>query len=86
MNLNKLLFVKFNKNNIMDKKELPKIIYFDEKVGTNGIHCLDYENESEVSYIRTDLLIDYHKKLEAIVGLEGEIDLSNIKDYLDSIK
>jgi len=40
----------------MKKEELPEIIYFEEKAGTNGIHCLDYQNESPISYIRSDLV------------------------------
>ena len=36
---------------------LPKEIYFEEKVGSNGIHCLDYKNESDVKYVRSDFAI-----------------------------
>ena len=28
----------------------------EEKVGSNGIHCLDYKNESDVKYIRADVV------------------------------
>lgn len=40
----------------MKAKDLPKEIYFEEKAGTNGIHCLDYENESNIKYIRADIV------------------------------
>jgi hypothetical protein len=40
----------------MKYKDLPKEIYFEEKVGSNGIHCLDYKNESDVKYIRADVV------------------------------
>ena len=33
--------------------EYPEIIYATEKVGTNGVHCLDYQNhEEDVKYIK----------------------------------
>lgn len=40
----------------MPYKELPKAIYFESKVGSNGIHCLDYKNESSIMYIRADVV------------------------------
>jgi hypothetical protein len=33
----------------------PKRIYFEELVGSNGILCLDYKNESDIKYIRADI-------------------------------
>lgn len=43
-------------NNKMRKKDLPEIIFFEEKVGSNGIHCLDYKNSSNIKYIREDVV------------------------------
>jgi len=40
----------------MKKDNLPEEIYFEEKVGSNGIHCLDYKNESDIKYIREDVV------------------------------
>jgi len=48
----------------MKAKELPEEIYFEEKVGSNGIHCLDYKNESDVKYIRADLFNKFKKEIE----------------------
>lgn len=32
------------------------VIYATEKIGSNGIHCLDYKNDdNDVKYIRADL-------------------------------
>lgn len=42
----------------MKKIDLPKIIFFQEKVGSNGIHCLDYKNDSDIKYIREDVTED----------------------------
>lgn len=38
------------------KKDLPEIIFFEEKVGSNGIHCLDYKSSSNIKYIREDVV------------------------------
>jgi exo-beta-1,3-glucanase (GH17 family) len=42
----------------MDSKEIkeyPKEIWCDETVGTNGYHCLDYQNyDDDVKYLRAD--------------------------------
>lgn len=35
--------------------KLPEVIFFEEKVGTNGIHCLDYRNSHNIKYIREDV-------------------------------
>ena len=33
------------------------VIYATEKIGSNGIHCLDYKNDdNDVKYTRTDLV------------------------------
>ena len=53
-------------------KSLPKEIWFEERSGTNGIICLDYENESEVKYIRADLVNQQHT----------EVSDEQIKEYL----
>ena len=34
----------------------PDVIYATEKIGSNGIHCLDYKNDDDVKYIRADLV------------------------------
>ena len=40
---------------MVKRSQLPKEIYFDEKAGSNGVHCLDYKNESSIKYIRDDV-------------------------------
>ena len=45
-------------------ENLPKEIYFEEKQGSNGIKCLDYENKSNVKYIREDIVNDKLKKMK----------------------
>ena len=45
----------------MRKKDLPEIIFFEEKAGSNGIHCLDYKNSSNIKYIREDVVKNLHK-------------------------
>ena len=47
----------------MRKKDLPEIIFFEEKVGSNGIHCLDYKNTSNIKYIREDVVKNISSKL-----------------------
>lgn len=65
----------------MKAKDLPEEIYFDRKVGSNGIHCLDYENESDIKYIRKDVV---NKLLIANVSvMYCQCDeLANINDSL----
>lgn len=46
----------------MRKKDLPEIIFFEEKVGSNGIHCLDYKNSSNIKYIREDVVKNISSK------------------------
>lgn len=53
----------------MEDVKLPKEIYFDERAGTNGIHCLDYKNESDIKYIRSDVVKQQNKEL---IELENE--------------
>ena len=49
--------------------EYPKIIYATEKIGSNGIHCLDYKNMDEnVKYIRADIAELYKKEKMEILG------------------
>lgn len=44
-------------------ENLPKEIFFEEKIGTNGIKCLDYKNESDIKYIREDVV---NEKINAL--------------------
>lgn len=46
----------------MRKKDLPEIIFFEEKAGSNGIHCLDYKNSSNIKYIREDVVKNISSK------------------------
>lgn len=64
----------------MKKDNLPEEIYFDEKVGSNGIHCLDYKNESDVKYIREDVV---NKLL--IAHVNNSLDLDKIERKLDKV-
>jgi len=59
-------------------EELPKEIYFDELQGSNGVHCLDYSNGSDIRYIREDCFKEIECELEAV---ENQLTLdSKIKD------
>lgn len=46
----------------MRKKDLPEIIFFEEKVGSNGIFCLNYKNSSNIKYIREDVVKNISSK------------------------
>lgn len=53
--------------------DLPEVIYFDERVGTNGIHCLNFENDSDVKYIREDVAKDLIKESFSLKEIEGAL-------------
>ena len=40
----------------MKDQDLPKEIYFIERKGSKGILCLDYKFDSDIKYIRSDLV------------------------------
>ena len=46
-------------------EEAPERMWIDEYVGSNGIHCLDYQNfEEDTEYIRADKYAELKKKVE----------------------
>jgi hypothetical protein len=58
--------------NTKEWKALPEEIWFNDTIGSNGINCLDYKNESDVKYIRADLVNQQHT----------EVSDEEIKEYL----
>jgi len=45
-------------DNIELAKEFPEIIYATDRIGSNGIHALDYQNyDEDVKYIRADIAL-----------------------------
>lgn len=56
-------------------KEAPDKIWIEEYVGSNGIHCLDYQNfDGDVEYTRSDILvIPRHETVEQWEERTGEI-------------
>ena len=63
----------------MRKKDLPEIIFFEKKVGTNGINCLDYKNSSNIKYIREDVVKNIYSKFMLSDKLPNALDVQNIK-------
>lgn len=52
-----------------DREDYPKIIYAEERIGSNGIGCLDYKNnDADVKYIRADIAEERIKELEKVIG------------------
>lgn len=68
----------------MKAQDLPKEIFFEQKVGSNGIHCLDYKNESNIKYIREDVVKS--SKVKFIVYYLDERDFSENEMYADRRK
>lgn len=52
----------------------PEKIYATEKVGSNGIHCLDYRNDEDVEYIRADLVSNLLEPLVMLRSLANQLN------------
>jgi len=66
----------------MKHKDLPKEIFFEEKVGSNGIHCLDYENETDIKYIRADVVAQM--LVSGIQSDNGKLPIPHVRFQLPS--
>ena len=79
---------------MVKRSQLPKEIYFDEKAGSNGVHCLDYKNESSIKYIRDDVFDQQlsaereraGKLVEALKELAWHLDTLKAYHLVESIK
>jgi len=49
----------------MEKENLPKQIFFEERVGSNGIKCLDYPNNTNIKYVLSEW-IDVNERMPEI--------------------
>lgn len=58
------------------KEQYPEKIYATEKVGTNGINCLDYRNYNEdVEYVRADIFdTEVERRIAERMPTEDEIE------------
>jgi len=76
---------------MVKRSQLPKEIYFDEKAGSNGVHCLDYKNESSIKYIRDDVFDQQlsaereraGKLVEALKSIDRINYSQNISDIIE---
>lgn len=67
-------------------KELPEKIWFEEKSGTNGYHCLDYPNwDDSVMYIRSDFAKQETAELVKIVA-DRNLEIMQLRQTIKELR